>query len=347
MYALANNHMNAGFILIEVVDFADFVLKFSLDNFYYFWLAVRTGSAEKLLTEEETDNKNVEIDESKVDSMNRYISEQVSLSDDTELDFLPQKEEIYDEGNKLLNNFSCYTFKSVNSFMLLDIHDIRAAYEHELEDDLSLDDPDLYKLNREFEPLIQQSLHKFHDFVAPPESKVDAPFLNPTEPQIEFFEEPPREVQEPQAPLRKKNLVQVEATVPKSTLTTETNDQTIHDIPDFPPEKQISVIDSSLEKKVLEETDEILRDELYGGYDKEPILSDDDTPYETLEVEFIDDDGDWEDDEEDDEEPYSGDEYVASDEEDLEPHGEHEEDMSDVDDTDLMARLEAKYGKLS
>lgn len=232
--------------------------------------------------------------------------------------------------------------------MLLDIHDIRAAYEHEL-DDLSLDDPDLHKLDLEFEPLIKQSLHKFHDFEAPIESKIDAPFLNLTEET--FFKEPVKEEisQEPQAPLRKKNLIQIETTVLKSTLITETHrDQTIHDLPTFPSEKP-SDIDSHLETAILEQTDEILRDELYGDYEKEPILSDDDTPYETLEVEFIDDDADWEDDEEDDEEgePYSGDEYVASDEEDLEPVAEHEDDMSDVDDTDLMARLEAKYGKLS
>lgn len=99
MYALAKNYMNAGFILIENVDFA---LKFFLDNFYYFWLAVRAGSAEKLLIEEEIDTKSAEIDESKVVSMNRYISEQVSLKNDPELDFLPQKEEINEEGNKTI-----------------------------------------------------------------------------------------------------------------------------------------------------------------------------------------------------------------------------------------------------
>lgn len=87
--------------------------------------------------------------------------------------------------------------------------------------------------------------------------------------------------------------------------------------------------------------------------DRDPaILSDSsDTPYETLEVEFIDDDADWEDDEFDDEpdEIYSGDDSPEA--EDIESpisHDEEEEEaISDVDDTELMARLEAKYGKLN
>lgn len=92
--------------------------------------------------------------------------------------------------------------------------------------------------------------------------------------------------------------------------------------------------------------------DLLDPMDRDPaILSDNsDIAYETLEVEFIDDDADWEDEEFDDEpdEIYSGEE--SPDPDDIESpvsHDEEEEVVSDVDDTDLMARLEAKYGKLN
>lgn len=66
------------------------------------------------MNEEEIDTKRAEIHESKAVSMTRYISEQVSLNDEPELDFLKQKQEMPEEGNKLPKKFDfCFYFKSV------------------------------------------------------------------------------------------------------------------------------------------------------------------------------------------------------------------------------------------
>lgn len=121
---------------------------------------------------------------------------------------------------------------------------------------------------------------------------------------------------------------------------------------EVPPEK-VPVPSSTISDETPESPEVKPSLDLLDPMDRDPaILSDSsDIAYETLEVEFIDDDADWEDEEFDDEpeEIYSGDE--SPDPDDIESpvsHDEEEEEVvSDVDDTELMARLEAKYGKLN
>lgn len=143
-------------------------------------------------------------------------------------------------------------------------------------------------------------------------------------------------------------------TVPTIIETTNVSDDSE---PELEPEPEQKAPKADLSDEIPEEIDspeqKPNRMALLDPMDHDPaILSDNsDIAYETLEVEFIDDDADWEDDEFDDEQDdnYSGDESPEPD--DIESpvsHDEEEEEVvSDVDDTDLMARLEAKYGKLN
>lgn len=125
----------------------------------------------------------------------------------------------------------------------------------------------------------------------------------------------------------------------------------VPDAPEPVPVVAQTLIDTP--EEIPEPPDQKPSMDLLDPMDTDPaILSDSsDIAYETLEVEFIDDDGDWEDEEFDDEpdEVYSGEE--SPDPDDIESpvsHDDEEEEVvSDVDDTELMARLEAKYGKLN
>lgn len=145
-------------------------------------------------------------------------------------------------------------------------------------------------------------------------------------------------------------------TVPTIIETTNVSDESEPEF-ELEPEPEKIPPKADLSDEIPEEIDSPEQNQntmdLLDPMDHDPaVLSDNsDIAYETLEVEFIDDDADWEDDEFDDEQDnnYSGDESPEPD--DIESpvsHDEEEEEVvSDVDDTDLMARLEAKYGKLN